>query len=148
MNRFASLLLVLSLVACDKGGGGSTPDAAPVDEQPSQPDVNVPKAPATIPQSYVETFKKNWPTIEELGATFTTQFKKAQESRGRDKEAVDAANETFTKLNGLWSEVVYLSQDDGDEINDAWQDYLRSYNRKVEKWVKMSKGLAQFSRVK
>lgn len=149
MNRFASLLLVLSFMACDKGGGSSsTPDTAPVDQQPSQPEVNVPKAPATIPQSYVDTFKTNWAKIEELGATFTTQFKKAQESRGRDKDAVDAASATFRELADLWASVAYAAQDESDEIQEAWEKYLRSYDRKVKKWVEMSKGLKEFSRVK
>ena len=147
MNRLASLLLVLFIVACDKGGG-STPDTAPVDEQPSQPEVNVPKAPATIPTQYVDTFKKNWSKIEELGATFTTQFKKAQESRGRDKDAVDAANETYKELADLWAEVGYAAQDESDEIQEAWAKYLRSYEAKVKKWVTMNKGLKEFSRVK
>ncbi|MHC4452769.1 MAG: hypothetical protein ACYS0E_21955 [Planctomycetota bacterium] len=150
MNRFASLLLVLSFVACDKGGGSSssTPDTAPVDQQPSKPEVSVPKAPTTIPTQYVDTFKKNWSKIEELGATFTTQFKKAQESRGRDKEAVDAANATYQELADLWAEVGYAAQDESDEIQEAWAKYLRSYERQVKKWVTMNKGLKEFSRVK
>ena len=147
MNRFASLLLVVSLVACDKGGGGST-TTAPVEQQPTEPEVTVPKAPASIPQKYVDIFKNNWSKIEELGATFTEQFKKAQESRGRDKEAVDAANKTYQELADLWAEVGYAAQDESDEIQEAWARYLRSYEKQVGKWVKMNKSLKEFSRVK
>ena len=60
--------------------------------------------------------KKNWTKIEELGATFTTQFKKAQESRGRDKDAVDAANETYKELADLWAEVGYAALESGVEV--------------------------------
>ena len=122
MNRFASLLLVLSFVACDKGGGNA-PTVTQTPEKSSEPEVNVPKAPATIPQKYVDTFKKNWSKIEELGAT-------------------------FRELADLWAEVAYAAQDESQEIQDAWDTYLRSYNRKVENWVKKSKGLKEFSRVK
>lgn len=147
MNRFASLLLVLSFVACDKGGGNA-PTVTQTPDKSSEPEVNVPKAPATIPTEYVDTFKKNWSKIEELGATFTTQFEKAKETRGRDKDAVDAASATFRELADLWAEVAYAAQDESQEIQDAWDTYLRSYNRKVENWVKKSKGLKEFSRVK
>jgi len=150
MIRIASLFLLLSLIACDKGGkststsGGNQP-ANPVD---SKSEMSVPKAPATIPDRYVQTFQKNWSRIEELGATFTEQFKKAQESRGRDKPAVDAANETFRELADLWAEVSYAAQDESEEIQEAWAKYLRSYESRVNDWVKMSKGLKEFSRVK
>jgi len=150
MTRIASLLLVLALVACDKGGKSTKTGTGSQPTKPADttPEMTVPKASAEIPPQYVETFKKNWSKIEELGATFTTQFKTAQESRGRDKAAVDAANATYQELAELWAEVGYAAQDESDAIQEAWAKYLRSYESQVHKWTSMNKSLKEFSRVK
>ena len=148
MIRIASTIVFLSLVACDKGSGAKPVNANPSTQQPTQPKSNLPSAPATIPSNYVAIFEKNWSKIEALGAKFETQFKTAQESRGRDKAAVDAANETYKELADLWSVVAYAAQDENDKIQEAWAKHLSSYETRVKVWTNKSKGLAQFSRVK
>jgi len=149
MTRLASLFLVLSLAACDKGGTGVP--ASPTGDGGSAKEpagMKAPPAPATIPQKYVEMLEQNWPRIEELGATFEEQFKKAQESRGRDSAAVNAANETFQELADMWAEITYAAQDDGEKIDALWSNYLRSYEKQVQAWQKKNKALKEFSTVK
>jgi hypothetical protein len=150
MFRTCSFLLILALAACGKKGA-STSTGGGADSGTSDTGTtksSVPDAPAEIPQKYNDILKQNWTKIEELGATFTEQFKKAQESRGRDKAAVDAASDTYRELADLWAEVTYAAQDESEEIQELWSNHLRSYERKVNNWTKMSKGLKEFSRVK
>lgn len=157
MNRIAVALILASfvLVACGKAdtkyadpssGSNSSGSTGSSSEKSSAKSAK--SAPAGIPQKYQDMLDRDWPTIESLGAKFETQFKKAQESRGRDKAAVDAASDTYRELNGLWSKIAYAAQDDKDDVMDAWANHIRSYEKKVKGWTSKSKGLKEFTRVK
>jgi len=157
MNRIAAALIVasLALVACGKAdtkyadpSTNSTPSGSSNKSSGSSSSTQRINAPAGIPQKYQDMLDRDWPTIEALGEKFVTQFKKAQETRGRDKAAVDAAGDTYRELNGLWSEIAYAAQDDSDAVSDAWANHIRSYEKKVKGWTNKSKGLKEFTRVK
>jgi len=152
MPRLAILLLILALVACGKKGkstsSGTTGAGTDGTGAESSTTMQVPDAPASIPDEYTATFKKNWVKIEELGKQFTEQFEKAKASRGADKEAVNAAGALYKELADLWAEVSYAAQDESEKVQDAWSNYLRTYEAQVHKWTTMSKGLKEFSTVK
>jgi hypothetical protein len=157
MNRIAAALVLASfaIVACGKAdtqyadpSGDSNSSGSTGGSTGSSSGTPANKAPAGIPQKYQSMLDRDWPKIEALGAQFETQFKKAQESRGRDKAAVDAASDSFRELNGLWGEIAYAAQDDNDDVMDAWSNHIRSYEKKVKGWTNKSKGLKEFSRVK
>ncbi|MEM8884802.1 MAG: hypothetical protein AAGD14_12085 [Planctomycetota bacterium] len=149
MNRLLATLLFASLIACDKGGS-NVPSVTPSNNSNTSKPAksSMPKAPDAIPQKYVTMLENTWPKVKDLGSKFEGEFKKAQESRGRDLPAVNAASKTFQELADLWAEVAYAAQDESDTVMAKWEKYIASYNKKVKRWTEMSKGLKEFSRVK
>lgn len=155
MNRIAILALgafLSTFVACGKADTKYAPSSGSSSSGNSGSSSGTTKtskpAPAGIPQKYQTMLDRDWSKIQSLGAQFETQFKTAQATRGRDKAAVDAANDTYRELMDLWANISYAAQDDADGVQNAWAKHLRSHERTVGAWTKMNKGLKEFSRVK
>lgn len=156
--RSLALILAVFLVAPACGRKKAPPQAV-------QPAVQAPVAPTTIkappgvPQALKSLFEREWPGILKSGDAFLEKFKEFESARGSgDRTLMSSlaaeAGEIYKSASDKWAEISYWAENKRDDgaIDEATlklcQEFLGSYEKRVNDWTKKSKVLKEFTTAK
>ena len=143
-------LLCLALTGCGrKKKPPPAPDTSTV--PPAPPKV---KAPAGVPQEFVDLVAAKWPGIQEEGDAFLARFAEAKAARQADdreklQKAIEAANAHYGKVKDEWAKIAYWadSNDRDEQTMERCERYIKTYSGRVKGWDKKAKGLKELSTV-
>jgi hypothetical protein len=113
----------------------------------------MPPASKDVPQALVDLVARKWPDIEKAGKEFEAKFSEADVAKAAgDREkmsaAIDAARDAFETAMEGWNEIYYSVDDYPEAQAEACRQYLRTWNSKVDAWMKKAKGLKEVSTIK